>query len=71
MVILRSKNGRCDARCYDAETDRCHCICGGANHGAGLRRAVENNRAVAATLESGNVKIFDPWKSPKNQPDLF
>ena len=28
--------GRCDAKCYDARTPECDCICGGANHGKGL-----------------------------------
>lgn len=34
--------GRCDAKCYNAQTDECDCICGGMNHGAGLERAMEN-----------------------------
>jgi hypothetical protein len=34
--------GRCDARCYNAHTADCDCICGGANHGAGFDRAVDN-----------------------------
>jgi hypothetical protein len=25
--------GRCDAKCYDADHPGCDCICGGANHG--------------------------------------
>lgn len=37
--------GRCDARCYNAQSAGCDCICGGANHGAGLDRAVDNTRA--------------------------
>jgi len=35
---------RCDARCYNAEHPKCVCVCGGVNHGAGYRRAVENIR---------------------------
>jgi hypothetical protein len=27
--------GRCDARCHEARSDVCRCICGGALHGAG------------------------------------
>jgi hypothetical protein len=27
--------GRCDATCYGAKLKRCHCICGGRNHGVG------------------------------------
>lgn len=26
--------GRCDAKCHDAQEPECHCICGGALHGA-------------------------------------
>ncbi len=37
-----SREGRCDARCYDAMHDDCECICGGLNHGVGYKRAVEN-----------------------------
>lgn len=36
--------GRCDAKCYNAECDDCDCICGGRNHGAGLKRALDNTR---------------------------
>lgn len=36
--------GRCDAKCYDAQSAECDCICGGANHGTGLDKAVENTR---------------------------
>lgn len=34
--------GRCDARCYNAKTADCDCICGGANHGVGEARATDN-----------------------------
>ena len=34
--------GRCTAKCYNATTKNCTCICGGVNHGVGLRRAKEN-----------------------------
>jgi predicted RNase H-like HicB family nuclease len=39
--------GRCDAKCYDAEWDDCDCICGGRNHGAGEEQALENTRELA------------------------
>lgn len=35
--------GRCDAKCYEAQSAECDCICGGRNHGAGLEKARENN----------------------------
>jgi hypothetical protein len=37
--------GRCDARCYNAKGNHCHCICGGFNHGVG------RNEAAARTLD--------------------
>lgn len=39
--------GRCDAKCYDAVSPHCDCVCGGANHGAGLKKAEENTREMA------------------------
>lgn len=36
--------GRCDAKCHEAKSPLCDCICGGANHGVGHERAVENVR---------------------------
>ena len=39
--------GRCDARCYEAQEPQCDCICGGRNHGAGLHRAMQNTRQMA------------------------
>lgn len=38
--------GRCDAKCYDAQGETCNCICGGKNHGAGLKQAIENTREM-------------------------
>lgn len=38
---------RCDARCHDATEPNCECICGGANHGAGLQQALKNTREMA------------------------
>ncbi|WP_142988263.1 hypothetical protein [Granulicella rosea] len=40
---------RCDANCYNARTirsDQCTCICGGTNHGVGLRQGFENTIAL-------------------------
>ena len=36
--------GRCDARCYEATCPECDCICGGKNHGAGYKQALDNTR---------------------------
>ena len=45
------KQGQCDARCYNAKTPTCICCCGGANHGVGLQKAVENTRIMIYELE--------------------
>ena len=49
MTLMSQKIGqdatrRCDARCYGAKHSKCHCICGGLNHGAGLQQALTNVR---------------------------
>ncbi|MCG3209846.1 MAG: hypothetical protein FOGNACKC_03473 [Anaerolineae bacterium] len=40
--------GRCDAKCYNATSAECDCVCGGANHGAGFQQAAENTRQMAS-----------------------
>ena len=42
--------GRCDAKCHEATSPHCDCVCGGMNHGVGHDRAVENTRAHAAEM---------------------
>jgi hypothetical protein len=46
MILLtqtiRGVTRKCDARCFDAKTWGCHCICGGSNHGVGLEKALQN-----------------------------
>ena len=49
-VATSDSRRRCDARCYHARGGHCDCVCGGANHGVGLARAVENTRAMAAAV---------------------
>jgi hypothetical protein len=39
--------GRCNAKCYNATESACTCVCGGANHGAGLAQATDNTRRYA------------------------
>jgi hypothetical protein len=39
--------GRCDAKCYEATTPICTCICGGMNHGKGRQKAIENTTVLA------------------------
>jgi hypothetical protein len=47
--------GRCDARCYNATSSSCDCICRGMNHAKGL--------TVARDLTSDAVisKLGDEW----------
>ena len=42
--------GRCDAKCYNAQDEHCDCVCGGANHGKGLKKAMENTRKHAEKI---------------------
>lgn len=42
--------GRCDAKCYDAKEPKCVCICGGANHGVGLKQAMSNTDAITQEM---------------------
>ena len=63
MVLIRvTKKGRlvrkCDARCYDAKKKHCNCICGGANHGVGKKKAIENTRSMADDLLEDDKKKF-------------
>ena len=44
-VLITVRNGqqmlgRCDATCYNAKGHRCRCVCGGINHGAGIKWAL-------------------------------
>lgn len=47
--------GRCDARCHDATTADCDCICGGANHGRGTAVAIANTRERADRFTSATA----------------
>jgi len=42
--------GRCDARCHDATSEDCDCVCGGRNHGVGEDQAIENTREMAEIM---------------------
>jgi hypothetical protein len=54
--------GRCDAKCYNAWGAECHCICQGANHGAGRQGAIGNTRELAESwLEQARPDWQDAW----------
>ena len=64
MTLLTEKIGsdnprRCDAKCYDAKCPDCDCVCGGRNHGAGLKKAMDNTREIfLPLLEAGEARRF-------------
>ena len=64
--------GRCDAKCYEANEPECDCICHGRNHGAGLKRAVDNTRELAAAWMDAYSRDHNlagaTWEVPANQP---
>jgi hypothetical protein len=52
--------GRCDSKCYLAWGPECHCVCQGANHGAGKQEAIENTREMAESwLEQARARGQD------------
>lgn len=56
MAVLSGKRvvGCCNAKCYDAKTSRCTCICGGANHGRGYVEA-------AALVATSGLSLLGNW----------
>lgn len=61
--------GRCDARCYEAREPGCACICGGRNHGAGKRQAMDNTRELAQSWverarAAGRTSPTPNWPPP-------
>src|SRR4051812_11990200 len=48
---------RCDATCYNAIHPKCRCICGGANHGKGEDKALENS-AERIGLRPDDLRTF-------------
>ncbi len=51
MLLLIDEFGhRCDERCYNAKHMTCHCVCGGRNHGVGLKQAIKNTIELDKSL---------------------
>ena len=81
MVIIEVRTeqgvvGRCDANCYNATNDRCTCICGGANHGVGVKIAVEDRRYLPDSEIIEACKTLQPSEKvgvykPQIQKTLF
>ena len=63
VIVLEARSsdasliGTCSARCHTAKGARCKCICGGINHGAGLRQAIENIEQDRLTREPHAVYV--------------
>jgi len=64
--------GRCDAHCHDATSLHCDCICGGRNHGAGQKKAMENTRELfkdwIEKYERDNQLTDAQWSVPAIEP---
>lgn len=51
--------GRCDARCHEAASTSCDCICGGRLHGVGAKRAIEQDTLdLIGTDPEGALRAF-------------
>ena len=62
IVLYKVTAGRrrvCNERCYNGEFHvKCHCICGGQNHGVGLGKAIDNMLQFAnAGLAQGPLYV--------------
>ena len=56
---------RCDHRCYMDSGKRCQCICGGVNHGVGLRQALKNTAEIASHhIHDSEASLFHSF-TPK------
>lgn len=66
LMIVRSKSGkvlhRCDVRCYDAKGPTCKCICGGRNHGAGVKKGTDIIRDLHDDFLNHDRKVKAPFK---------
>jgi hypothetical protein len=74
LIEVRNNNGlvgRCDAKCYGAIDALCDCVCGGANHGAGLRQAQSNTEQMIEEMlkKYPKNKVIFPDKG--KQMELF
>lgn len=52
--------GRCDAKCHNAVHPRCICVCGGKNHGIGLKEAPPNTWEISKEDIEEWIKGVDP-----------
>lgn len=74
LIEVRNSSGvvgRCDAKCYNATDPKCDCVCGGHNHGAGLKQAQENTACMTKQLISKHGKDKVLFPDDGKQLDLF
>jgi len=76
LIIIRHRGrtvGRCDARCHDAKTPKCNCVCGGRNHGCGYNQGLLNNQRNLAeinrTAPEGHLRIAVPLRQTTFLPE--
>jgi hypothetical protein len=67
------EEGRCDAKCYNAEHPDCDCICGGRNQSAGREQALDNTRELGEqwldhARQSGQVTAGHLSNEAMHQP---
>ena len=73
LISIGNSEGerRCDAKCYNARSPRSECVCGGLNHGNGLRAAQESTRRFPQDLLNQALEpapqqlvLHDPFFEP-------
>ena len=66
---IHGKVANCGESCYNASKGPCKCICGGRNHGVGLKRALLQNRVNGDAIRKA---LHDDYRliAIRSQPDL-
>jgi hypothetical protein len=67
LITVGNSEGdrRCDAKCYNAEGDKCDCVCGGMNHGAGLSKALVNTADHAEQISERLHKLVESGQASR------
>lgn len=60
---------RCDANCHNATKPICTCVCGGMNHGVGIKKAMANTREYAEEMIKEYSEANGPGLSFKVAPE--
>ena len=66
-TVEGKKRQSCNSLCYNAKHDKCDCVCGGANHGVGLKQAITNTEQAKLNSHEG-IEFVD---NAIRFPDLF